>query len=310
MSNQQTYHNWISEQEVSLFHQPAWLDAVADEWDAVISEKNGSIQGIMLYCIRRGLKGTRIYMPYLTPYLGPMIIYPEGQKYAKQISYEKQVLSNLIDQLPEADLFEQRFYPGFENGLPFQWANYQQTVRYTYVIEECADGQAVFENFRDNVRREIRKAEKQLSTTAATSIEELYKLKQASYHAKGEKLPIDNSYVQRIWQVVDQLSSGQIIAAKDDSGNLHAAILFVWDSRSCYYLLGAAHPDFSTSGAMSLLLWEGIKLAGSKGLAFNFEGSMVPEINRYFTAFGGKLTPYYQFTKEKGGLLKVLKSLK
>lgn len=310
MSNQQAYRNWAEGKDLPLFHQPAWLDVVAGLWDAALVIKGDKPVAAMPYCLKKGIKGTRIYMPYLTPYLGPILDYPDGQKYAKRLSHEKQLLTELINQLPEMDAFEQRFYPGFENGLPFQWANYQQQVRYTYLLTDCMDTDAIFNDFRDNVRREIRKAEKQLSITESSDITALFDLKAASYAAKKEKLPIDKDYVRRLFDVVSWQKCGQVLEARDTHGKLHAAILLVWDYQSCYYLLGAADPENNTSGAMSLLLWQGIQLAGQQQLAFNFEGSMIPEIERFFSSFGGQLTPYYQFTKEKGGLLKVLKSLK
>ncbi len=309
MSNQDLYRSWAAGQKLPVFHQPAWLDVVADNWNAALVQKNGETLAAMPYCLKTGLKGQRIYMPYLTPYLGPVLQYPVGQKYAKRLSYEKQVLTDLVERLPDADEFEQRFYPGFESGLPFFWNNYRQQVRYTYVLPQCTDTASVFDGFRDNVRREIRKAEKQLRVSETDDVAALFALKAASYQAKGEKLPVTQNYMQGIWQVVKANGWGTLLQTTDATGNLHAAILLVWDHQSCYYLLGAASPQYSTSGAMSLLLWQGIQLAGSRKLAFNFEGSMIPEIERFFSAFGGQLTPYYQFVREKGRLLKMLKSL-
>ena len=47
-------------------------------------------------------------------------------------------------------------------------------------------------------------------------------------------------------------------------------------------------------------MWEAIKFAKKLGIKyFDFEGSMVPQIERYFRGFGGKLTPYYRINKAK-----------
>ena len=47
--------------------------------------------------------------------------------------------------------------------------------------------------------------------------------------------------------------------------------------------------------AMSALLWEAILYSKNelKAQVFDFEGSMIPSIERYFRKFGGELTPYY-----------------
>ena len=76
-----------------------------------------------------------------------------------------------------------------------------------------------------------------------------------------------------------------------------------------HYLMGAADPGYHNSGAMSLLLWHGIQLASQKGLQFNFEGSMVPAIERFFSAFGGTLTPYHHITHERSKILKLKRLL-
>ena len=54
---------------------------------------------------------------------------------------------------------------------------------------------------------------------------------------------------------------------------------------------------------------EAEKLAAEKGLQFNFEGSMVAAIERFFSAFGGTLTPYHHITHERSKLLKLKKLL-
>ena len=43
---------------------------------------------------------------------------------------------------------------------------------------------------------------------------------------------------------------------------------------------------------------ESIRHAKELGLkTFDFEGSVIPAIERYFRGFGGKLTPYYRVNK-------------
>ena len=48
-------------------------------------------------------------------------------------------------------------------------------------------------------------------------------------------------------------------------------------------------------------MWKAIKFSKEElGLAeFDFEGSMVPQIEQFFRKFGGILTPYYSVVWEK-----------
>lgn len=304
MSNKETYRKLADQVELPLFHRPQWLDVVADNWDVALVMNGDEVTAALPYCLKKGLPGTRIYMPMLTPYLGPCLQYPEGQKYPKKLSYEKQQMQALIKALPKFDGFEQRFLPDQDNWLPFYWEGFEQTTRYTYIIEDTSDPEAVFAGFRDNVRRQIRKAEKSLTISSGT-IEDLFHLKVATYDDRDQKNPLTQAYVQKIARLIEAEGWGWILEARDEEHTLHASVMLVWDHDTCYYLLGGADPAYANSGAMSLLLWEGIKIASEKGLQFNFEGSMIPEIERFFCAFGGTLTPYHQISKTSSGLLKL-----
>jgi hypothetical protein len=77
----------------------------------------------------------------------------------------------------------------------------------------------------------------------------------------------------------------------DDQGNAHAATLLVFDERSAHYLLGGADPRHRGSGAASLLVWDAIQFAAGHSKLFDFEGSMVEGIARFFRGFGPDLVP-------------------
>lgn len=302
------YRQWAAKHPLPLFHRPEWLDAVC-QWEAVVYQKGTDVWGLWPLPIveQAGLK--RITQPYLTPYLGPVIFYPEGQKTASSISHEKQVLGELIALLPDYASLDIKCTTALTNGLPFYWAGLNQTTRYTYILNGLTDNETTFADFKDNVRREVRKAEKQLTISVASSINALFELKKASYQHKKQNLPFGLPFVEGTYHTIDTNNWGQIFEAHDEQNHLHASILLVWDHETMYYLLGAADPRYNNSGAMSLLLWQGIQLATEKGLAFNFEGSMIPAIERFFSAFGGTLTPYHHITHERSKLLKLKKLL-
>ncbi len=308
MTPKEAYSQYAASHALPLFHRPQWLDAVC-QWDAVAVQKGNDVWGLWPLPITEQAGFKRITQPYLTPYLGPVVFYPEGQKLTSRLAHEKEVLAELIKQLPDYASLDLKCLPSLANGLPFHWAGFAQTTRYTYILEELGDLGAVFANMRDNVRREIRKAEKQLFVSVGTSIKPLFGLKETSYQSKKQQVPFSLDYVERICQMAQAHHWGQILEARDADGHLHAAVFLVCDHQTMYYLFGAAHPQHNNSGAMSLLLWQGIQVASAKGLQFNFEGSMIPAIERFFSAFGGTLTPYHHITHERSRLLKLKKLL-
>jgi hypothetical protein len=45
-------------------------------------------------------------------------------------------------------------------------------------------------------------------------------------------------------------------------------------------------------------MWSAIKVAKSKGVkTFDFEGSMIPGVEKFFRGFGGELTTYFAIQK-------------
>ena len=62
-----------------------------------------------------------------------------------------------------------------------------------------------------------------------------------------------------------------------------------------------------TSGAISILLWRAIQDMAAKGLAFDFEGSMLPQVEPLYRAFGATPKHYFQIQKTSHLFYRLLK---
>ncbi|MDI6740189.1 MAG: GNAT family N-acetyltransferase, partial [Candidatus Edwardsbacteria bacterium] len=77
-----------------------------------------------------------------------------------------------------------------------------------------------------------------------------------------------------------------------------AATFCIHDATTAYYLLGGYDHASKHRGAGAAALWAAIGHAKGIGLKrFDFEGSMVPQIERYFRGFGGTQTLYLTINK-------------
>jgi len=307
-SNKQYYKQFSEQVDVPLFLQYQWFDALYDdsEWDVSLVKKGDNVVGILPYVVANK-KSFKIITPqFLSPYQGVRIIYPEGQKYSSKVGFEKEVINGLIDQLPKVDSFKQNFLPGFTNWMPFNWKGYEQTTRYTYIINDLSDTNKVFAGFKENIRREIRKAEKTLTIEKTEDIDLMFQMKEKVYKSNNDIYPIPLSKLKAVYTFCKLNNCGELLIAKDVDNNIHSVLLYVWDNESAYYLHGVTDKTYKTSGSMSLLLWEAIKRSSIKTKAFNFEGSMVESIERYFRGFGGEQVPYFQINKTNSKVLKLL----
>jgi hypothetical protein len=288
-----TKDNGVITEVTSIFQQPWWLDAVAPgAWSAVEIRREGKLQARLPYVLERRLGLTLLRQPLLAPFLGPWIRPSEG-KYATQLAHQKEFYMELIEQLPVHDYFSQIFHYSVENWLPFYWEGFQQTTRYTYVINDLTDLDHVWSEFQENIRREIRKASKRLRVHSEYGIDKFLNINELTFSRQGLSLPYSRESVCRLDDACSARSACKIFFAEDESGRIHAAAYIVWDEQSAYYLMGGGDPQLRTSGAMSLVLWEAIKFSHQVSRCFDFEGSMVRPIERFFRAFGARQIPYF-----------------
>ena len=296
--NKHKYKEIASSEIIRLFSQPHWLDAVCgeDSWDAVVLENNGvSVAAMPFYLeVKYGLRF--ISQPLLTQSLGPWLSPYEG-KYHKQLSRQKRLINLLIEELPSFDYFCQNFHYSITNWLPFYWKGFQQVTRYTYVLEDLSDTDFVWSRFRENIRREIRKASKKLVIRTDLGIEKFLDLNLMTFKRQGIRPPYSRKFVNRLDFTCKKQGSRKIFFAEDSDGNVHSAIYIVWDKHSAYYLMGGADPALRSSGATSLLMWEAIQHAATVTQKFDFEGSMIESVERFFRAFGARQVPYFQISK-------------
>lgn len=312
MNNKQKYHKLCEiEPTIPLFSKAWWLDTVIGEenWDVAIVENGEEVIGSLPYYKTRNRLFTIIKMPKLTQSMGIWVKYPKGQKYEKRLSYEKKVIDDLIEQLPKFDYFFQKFHCSFENWLPLYWKGFEQTTHYTYVLEDLSDKDKLFTEFKENTRREIRKALKGIEVFEKNDIEAFYELNKLTFDRQRMEMPYSLEFLKNLDKACEEHNARKMFFAKDADGRLHGAIYIVWDEQTTYYIMGGGDPDLRNSGATSLLMWEAIQFASTKTDYFNFEGSMIEPIERFFRSFGARQKPYFRITKKNVKAVKLMEGL-
>ena len=281
----------------SVFEQPWWLDAVAPgAWSAVEVRRGDEVVARLPYMRRRPMGVEAIVQPPLTQTLGPWLVHGEG-KYPRRLEAEKRLLGSLIEQLPPFDLFRQCFTPALTNWLPFYWAGFEATVRYSYRIEDLTDLDRVRSDFQDHVRRAIRKAQDTVEVRDDVSVEQLIALDESTYARQGRRPPVTAAVARRLDAACAARHARRILAAVDARGRTHAILYVVWDHRTLYALINAREPELQAFGANTLLYWEAIRHAAAVSQAFDFEGSMIEPIEHFVRGFGGRQTPYFCISK-------------
>ena len=291
------YHPTDCSETHALFQQPWWLDAVAPgRWGEVAVERGGQTVARLPYVVRGPRRMRVLTQPPLTPFLGPWAVRSPGAKYAKALGDEMELMAELEARLPAAAAFRQSFPPAVPGVLPFIWAGYRAEVRYTYRLEGLDSEERLWDGLGGNIRREIRKARKRLEVRDDLGIEDFYTAWAKTFHRQRLAAP-DRALLERVEAACAPRGARTALFACDESGRVHAVAYVVSDEQAAYYLMGGADPDLRTSGASSLLMWEAIMRARRVVDVFDFEGSMLRPVERFFRAFGGRLTPYHYVSR-------------
>jgi len=303
-SNKEKYEIWCEgNNSIPLFYRYAYYQTLfGDNWDVILDCRGENIVGVMPFVLRSKFGFKKINPELLFPYQGIWINYPDNQKNATKISFEKEVITNIINQLPKVAFFNQQFHPSFTNWLPLYWKDYRQTTRYTYIIKDISNLDVVFNDFKDKTRNSIKKAEQHFSVTKSTSIDDFIAFKSETNNLN----PLNLTGLKRVINFALEHHSGEILVAKNNDGIVCSSIFYMWDELSAYLLQSINNKKINYSGASSLLIWEAIKNASSKTKSFDFEGGIIETVESFFRGFGGIQTPYFDISKTNSSLLKAL----
>ena len=307
--NQSAYREFCRNvPDLPVFVQDWYLDAVCKDgtWDAAVVSENGLTVGVLPYFLKRKYGFSYITMPLFVKHMGPFLL-PEK----RELKHENRIYGELISRLPKVDGFKQDFHPSAANWLPFFWAGYRQTTRYTYRLD-IRDADRVYDGINRNMRRNIRHAETLLQVDSNGTPEELYRLNRMSFDRKGLQLPYAMAQFLAHDEALARRQARQLFFARDAEGRIHSAAHLIWDRNTAYYHIAGDDPGLRQSGSGILLTWRAIQFAADtlKLPVFDFEGSMLPEVENIRRQFGGRQTPYSRVWKDHSPLFRLINAIR
>jgi len=299
--NKKKYIQLCHDNDIPIFSQYYWLDAVCgeDNWDVIIVEENGNILASLPYFLNKNEDGYEIRKPPLTQSNGVYFYYPNNLKHDRKIAFENKVMDIVINEIENLDIirYRQYFHYSFLNWLPFYWRGYTQTTRYTYVIEDTSDIDVIYNNFNGNIRTNIKKSQQMVSICIDMSYKDFFALNEKIFNKQGIQTPYNFELFEKLYTNLEKHDCVKILYAKDKFNQIHSAVLFVYDNTSFYYLMSGSEEKYRSSQSLTLLIFEGIKMANKLGKIFDFEGSMKKNIEKFFRDFGAIQKPYFDISK-------------
>lgn len=273
----------------SLFEQPWWLDAVApNQWHEITLTDKEEIIARWVYTTCKG----QISMPPFTQTLGFWISDTVMQQ-EHQFHKQKEIITQLINHLPAVNI-KTALDPANHYFLPFLWNRFTIRPYITYRIHNLNDLDNVYHNFSKVAQKNIRSASHKVTIQAIDDISLLYRLLVKTFALQKRACPFSETCLKRLYEAAKMHQAAKLLFAIDEAQNVHSGVLYVYDERTCYYLVSGTDPQFRSVGSNSLLIWEGIQWAAKNSKVFDFEGSVIEGIENFVRQFGGFPTVYYE----------------
>jgi hypothetical protein len=278
----------------TFFNSPAWNKLFEAKLERLgfFNEDDELLGGFYLYRDQR-LGVPILRNPPFTPNVGPFFRPDIGKTASLAESHRKFTLA-MADYL-STRAFSIVFLPleyAMRDMLPYLWHKFKVVPQYSYVLDLVQTVDDMHTAMSENTRRNVRKAQR----------DGLKVVQIMDYHViEGmicgtflrQDLTIDTNVLKKI--MFDVATPQNSFAYATFSGARILATCFVVHANGTgYYLLGGHEPRDGHYGAGPVAFWEAIKHAKEIGLErFDFEGSVIPNIERFFRGFGGRLETYY-----------------
>lgn len=241
--------------------------------------------------LETSLRGVKtLAQPALHPHCSLFIIEPEGQP-STRIARRKKVLeafarfvANRTERIVSLPL-----PVTWTDIQPLIWAGFNTGVKYTY--RKPLGTAPHDEGYTSELRGHIRKAlGSDLVIGHSASRDELLTVLLETAEAQGFNAP-----AEALSSLLRGCEEGWCRLATAHAGDALVGFAFTaYNDHEAYYLLGALSRSNKLRGVQPVLLDTAMRSMKEQGVGvYDFEGSMVPGVERFFRSFGGELVPYY-----------------
>lgn len=295
----------------SIFNTIEWTNIFGNSVSryGIYNKGNELIGGFITYKEKRfGLSFYR--NPPFTQTIGPFLKI-EARNPVRVMDTWKKALTLMIGLIEELNysIFSITLNKNIIDMQPFFWRKFKVIPVCTYILCLNISLENIWEKMSSERRKSINKALKdELSVKKITDYEIISSLVIKTF--TRQRKAVNEFYLNKILFEFANNKNSFAFATFNNYDPI-ACSFCVYDRDTAYYILGGYDCENRHHGAGALSMWEAIKYAKFLELKkFDFEGSMVPQIERYFRGFGGQLTPYYCVNKAKLPIEMLMKFLK
>lgn len=282
-----------------VFGSKAWLSMYGKDLVMIgIFKDEHQMIGGFYYLKTKKLGFDFIKLPPYTPHCG-LFFQSESKNRSSANGFSKEVMQEVclyFSSLKSA-LTILAFPAEIIDMQAFIWNKYKVVPNYTYRIDLSQSLEDIRGNFDPKNRNAINKALKEEVTTTlnAHSKQEVLTFFKTQLSATGANI-YENILQKILLEFSDDANSFCFSATKNKE--LLGMVFCIYDKHACYYLLGSVNKQAGIQGVNNLLVQKSIEQAKALHCRiFDFEGSMLKGVEKFFRSFGPELFPYFTVNK-------------
>ena len=298
-----------AEPHIGVWGSKAWLSVYDNRLQLVgIYKDEKQLIGGFYFLKAKKYGFNFIKLPPYTPHCG-LFFETESKNKSSVNTFTKEVMLEVCNYIKTQNaLLSILAFPITVTDLqPFIWNQFKVIPNYTYQIDLIKTMEEIKSNFDSKNRNAINKAIKE---GVEISENEISKSDLYAYFKTTLETTDANIYdkeLEAIFLKFATLQNSFCVTAKHNQ-KVIGNVFCVYDANACYYLLGGVDKQSGIQGVNNLLVQHSIEKAKAMQCkVFDFEGSMLQGVEKFFRSFGGNLLPYYTVNKASLPLEMLLK---
>ena len=269
--DKQKWDNCIAESSNGLIYGYSfYLDNMAKHWDALVL---GDYENVMPLTWNKKYGIRYLYQPFLTAQLGI---------FGKIITEERVDLF-----IKEAQSSFRYIDISLNSNNIFSIPTGFSIHRSNYVLDMNKPYELLYQNYRENIQRNIKKA-LQFGCTVQKDFdaEKVIELAVQQMKKQGNEETENIQHFRKLYQYLHPKQMAITYGIVSPQKELLASCVFFFSHNRAYYILVGNHPTGKTIGASPALIDAFIKDYAGKNLLLDFEGSDIPSLSFFYSSFG------------------------
>jgi hypothetical protein len=267
------WNNTIQKADNGLIYAYSWyLDRMAPTWSALVY---GDYELVMPFAWNRKYGIAYIYQPFLTAQLGIF-----GNDLTKD------VVIQFLNVIPSWFRYWEMY---LNHKNLFDIPGHHIYPRANYVLDLSPSYEELYRGYRENIRRNIKKATQfGCSTVTDVPIEKVIELATQQMRNRSEEIQQNVERFTELFSDLYKKKEAITYGIESAKGQLLSSCVFFFSHGRAYYILVGNHPDGRTLGASHALIDAFIKDYAGKKLLLDFEGSDIRNLAFFYSSFGAQ----------------------